>query len=92
MDMIEPRWSKENYWMPFVAQIPGEAVLAFSPPSFAPVTFHHLSAGSYRAFLFNPSDGSEVQIGSITPDASGTWKSIEFPILREWIIVLENKA
>jgi hypothetical protein len=92
MDMIEPRWSKENYWMPFVAQIPGEAVLAFSPPSFAPVTFHHLSAGSYRAFLFNPSDGSEVQIGSIIPDASGTWKSIEFPILRDWVIVLENKA
>ena len=92
MDMIEPRWSKENYWMPFVAQIPEEAVLAFAPPSFTPVTFHHLSTGSYRAFLFNPSDGSEVQIGSITPDANGAWKSIEFPILRDWIIVLENKA
>ena len=29
-DMIDPRWSKEDYWKPFAAEIPGEAVIAFT--------------------------------------------------------------
>jgi hypothetical protein len=91
-DMIEPRWSKEHYWKPFCGQIPGEAVIAFVPPSFTPVTFHNLEASTYRAFYFNPSDASEVDLGSVTPDGSGSWKSAEFPILRDWIVVLEKKG
>ena len=41
--------------------------------------------------VFN-TDGSEAEIGSITPDASGSWKIAEVPIFQDWVVILENKA
>jgi hypothetical protein len=91
-DWIEPRWSKQNYWRAFAAEIPEEAVFVYLPSAFAPGTFHHLNAGSYRAFFFNPTNGVETEIGAITPDANGSWKIAEVPIFQDWVVVLEKKA
>jgi hypothetical protein len=91
-EIVEPRWSKTDYWLPFAAQIPGEAIVIFAPASFKPIEHVQLEARTYRAFFFNPSDGSEVPIGNITPDANGSWKPPEFPIFRDWVVVLESKA
>ena len=91
-ELIEPRWSKEDYWKPFAAQIPGEAVFAFTPASYSGATFRNLKPGSYHAFFFNPADGSKTEIGNITPDANGSWKIAEVPIFQDWIVVLEGKA
>lgn len=89
-DLIEPRWSREDYWKPFAAEIPGEAVLAFTPASYSGAAFHNLLAASYRAFFFNPVDGTETGIGPITPDSSGSWKIAEVPIFQDWVVVLER--
>jgi hypothetical protein len=91
-DLIEPRWSKEDYWKPFAAQIPGEAILAFTPASYSGAAFHNLDAGTYRAFFFNPTDGTEIEIGAIVPDSSGSWKIAEVPIFQDWVVVLERKS
>jgi hypothetical protein len=91
-DMIDPRWSKEDYWKPFAAEIPGQAVFAFLPASYSGSTFRNLKASAYRAFFFNPADGSETEIGSITPDASGSWKIAEVPIFQDWVVVLESRS
>ena len=90
-DLIDPHWSKSNYWKPFAANIPGEAVIAFTP-AYSTASFRNLKAGSYRAFFFNPTDGVETEIGSITPDTDGSWKIAEVPIFQDWVVVLENKA
>ncbi len=91
-EMIDPRWSKQDYWKPFAGEIPGEAVIAFTPAAYSGATFRNLKAGTYRAFFFNPADGSETEIGQITPDASGSWKIAEVPIFQDWVVVLENRA
>jgi hypothetical protein len=91
-EMIDPRWSKGDYWKPFAAQIPGQAVVAYTPASYTGATFRNLKAGSYHAFFFNPADGNETDIGSITPDASGSWKISEVPIFQDWVVVLEGNA
>jgi hypothetical protein len=91
-DLIEPRWSKENYWKPFAAEIPGEAVVAYMPAAYASGSFHSLKPGNYRAFFFNPTNGVETEIGSVQPDTSGSWKIAEVPIFQDWIVVLEKKA
>jgi hypothetical protein len=91
-ELIEPRWSKEDYWKPFAAQIPGEAVIAFTPASYSGASFRNLKAGSYHAFFFNPADGGETEIGNVTPDANGSWKIAEGPIFQDWGVVLEGKA
>jgi hypothetical protein len=91
-DLIEPRWSTTDYWQPFAGQIPGEAIFVYSPSAFKPVTFKNLDAASYSGFFFNPSDGTEIPIESVHPDSSMSWKPPEFPIFRDWVIVLERKA
>jgi hypothetical protein len=92
-ELIEPHWTEQDYWRPFAAHIPGEAVVAYSPTAWKALTFSGLEPGSrYRAFLFNPSDGSEVAWGNVQADNSGSWKAPEFPIIRDWVIVLDHRG
>ena len=92
-EMVEPHWTKENYWQPFAAQIPGEAAIVYSPGAWKALQFRGLEAGTYSAFLFNPSDGTEVALNdNVTPDAAGAWHAPEFPIIRDWVMVLKRKA
>jgi hypothetical protein len=91
-ELIDPRWSKEDYWKPFAAEIPGEAIFAFTPASYKGAAFRNLKPGSYHAFFFNPADGTETEIGRINPDSSGSWKIAEVPIFQDWVVVLESKA
>jgi hypothetical protein len=91
-DMIEPHWSKENYWRPFSGQIPGEAVIAFTPSGGKALVFKNLEPAAYRAFLFNPSDGTEQPFGQVALDANGAWQAPEFPIFRDWVVVLDRKS
>ena len=91
-ELIDPHWAKPEYWMPFAAEIPGEVVIAFTPASYEGATFRNLEAGSYRAFFFNPTDGTETELGVISPGADGAWKIAEVPIFQDWVVVLERKA
>jgi hypothetical protein len=89
--MVQPRWTTEDYWRPSAGEIPGEAVFAFTPTGGRPLEFQNLEPGHYHAFLFNPSDGAQLALGSVTPDA-GAWRSPEFPIFRDWVVVLDRKG
>ena len=91
-DLIDPHWSREDYWKPFAAEIPGEAVFAFTPASYKGAVFRSLKPGSYRARFFNPVDGTETEIGMINPDAGGSWKIAEVPVFQDWVVVLEIKG
>ncbi len=91
-EFIDPRWSDADYWQPFAAAVSGEVVIAFCPAFTKPAVFNHLEAGNYRAFFFNPSDGSETPIGNVTPDSAGSWSVPPVPIFRDWVIVLERKS
>jgi hypothetical protein len=91
-EIVEPHGSQENYWRPFAAQIPGEAVIAFTPTGGKALSFRGLEAASYRAFLFNPSEETELPLGNLQPDAAGNWQAPEFPIFRDWVLVLDRKA
>jgi len=91
-DLIDPHWSKGDYWRPFAAEIPGQAIFAFTPASYSGAAFRNLKPGSYRAFFFNPADGTETEIGTIAPDANGAWTIAPVPIFQDWVVVLEVKA
>lgn len=91
-ELIEPHWNEQDYWQPFAAHIPGEAVVAFAPNGRKAVRFRNLEPADYNAFFWNPSDGSTHAIGRVRPDSSGAWQAPEFPIFRDWVIVLDRKA
>ena len=90
-ELIEPRSSDADYWQPFAAAIPGEAVIAFCPSFTKPAVFSHLEAATYKAFFVNPSDGVETAIGNVVPDGAGSWSVPPVPIFQDWVIVLERK-
>jgi hypothetical protein len=89
---VEPKWTTEDFWRPSVAEVPGEVVVAFTPNGGRPLKFQNLEPKTYRGFLFNPSDGTEQSFGSVTPDATGAWQSPEFPIFRDWVLILDHKG
>jgi hypothetical protein len=91
-DLVEPHWTHEDYWQPFAAQIPGEAVIVFAPNGRKPLHFKQVPAFVSRAYLFNPSDGTEVPLGEIAKDESGGWKPPEFPVFRDWVMVLDRRS
>lgn len=90
IDLIETHWTSGDYWQPFAAQIPDEAVIAFSPSGTKALRFRNLPSFAKRVYLFNPSDGSRVQLGRVEADSSGAWKAPEFPIFRDWVMVLDG--
>ena len=54
--------------------------------------FEGLDQAEYGAFFYNPSDGSEVALGSVSIGIDGKWQAPEFPVFRDWVIVLDRKA
>jgi hypothetical protein len=70
--------------------MPGEAIIAFTPTGTRALRFRDVPAFVARAYLFNPSDGTEVPLGPVAPDSSGMWKAPEFPIFRDWVMVLDR--
>jgi hypothetical protein len=91
-ELVEPHWTKGDYWQPFAAEVPGEVTIAFCPDFTKPAVFHNLESRSHKAFFFNPATGEELTIGDITPEADGSWKVPEIPIFQDWVVVLERKT
>ena len=92
IELLETHWTRDDYWQPFAAQIPGEAIIAFTPTGMKALRFRNLPSFTKRAYLFNPSDGTEVRSGKLRQMCSGMWKAPEFPIFRDWVMVLDGRA
>jgi len=90
-EWVEPRWSKDNYVLPFAGGIPGEVRLVYIPPLTEAKEMKNLESGvAYRAFFFSPKNGNEHQIGKAQADEKGMWKIPFPPIHQDWVLVLER--
>lgn len=92
-EWVEPHWTEENYQAPYAAGIPGEVRVVFLPWYHPNVTLKGLEQDvSYRAFLFNPVNGEEHDLGTTSPDAGGEWKMPRstLPVFQDWVLVLER--
>jgi len=98
-EWIEPRWSEEDFFGGYAAGIPGQVRVIYLPTYvWGGGQVKNLEPGvSYRAFLFNPADGEETDLGLVVPDAEGTWPLLTgadgvrrpLPIYQDWVLVLE---
>jgi hypothetical protein len=92
-ELIDPHWLPTDYWRPFAGRIPGEAEIVYSPTAWKALSFTGLEPEkNYRAYLFNPSDGTELAWGIVRADKSGKWQAPEFPIIRDWVVVLDHRS
>ena len=77
--------------LPYGAGIPGELRIFYLPPFWTPPVVKGIEKGaSYRAFLFNPSNGVEVLLGAVAANEQGDWPCPKAPIFRDWVLVLER--
>jgi hypothetical protein len=93
-EWVEPHASKENYMLPHAAGIPGEIRVFYLPSMLCWPVLKGLEAGaSYQACLWNPTNGVEVEVGTIIPDEQGDWRSprTRLPIFQDWVLVLERQ-
>jgi hypothetical protein len=88
-EWVEPHWTKDKYFQPYAAGIPGELRIIFLPGSGSPVKVKQLDRGvTWRAFFFNPATGREHNIETLTPDANGDWQMPDPPIIQDWVCVV----
>jgi hypothetical protein len=94
-EWVDPHADQENVFRPYAAGIPGKVRVIFLPSGMGAVRVKGLEDDiPYRAFLFNPIDGTEVEFGLAKRDESGDWHLPQpTPIFQDWVLVLEaNKG
>ena len=64
----------------------------FRQPGRKPLRFRNLETKKHRAFLFNPGDGTKQDLAEFTADSSCGWQAPEFPIFRDWVVVLDQRV
>jgi len=91
-----PEWvdvpaGKDNlYVAAHVAGIPGRVRIIYTWCGLLHEQRHLERNVAWRAFLVNPRDGSEHDLGPVRPDVDGKWKKNDrIPIYHDWLMVLE---
>jgi hypothetical protein len=92
-EWVENHASAAKYNAPYAGGIPGKVRVIFLPSGVWGVTLKGIEADiRYRAFLFNPANGREQEIGTVEPDEQGNWRPplSRVPIYQDWVLVLET--
>ena len=54
-------------------------------------TVKGLEAGlTYRAFLWDPKNGEQEELGAVSGDAAGDYVVPRVPVFQDWVLVLER--
>jgi hypothetical protein len=94
-EWVEPAGTPDKFDLPFAAGIPGEVrVIYLYGPVFAldkKVT-HIEKDITYQAYYWDPRTGQEYPLGTVQPDADGSWTIPMEPELFDWVLVLQKKT
>lgn len=92
----EPDWDESARLSPFAARIPGQVWMIYLCGDAFEDKFWGLKGKSitvdadYRAFLFNPRNGRETDLGRVQPDERGRWAVPSKPTREDMVLVLER--
>ena len=92
-EWVDPAGSPAHFDWPFAAGIPGKVrIIYLYGPNFADVrlTVQQIEAqAAYRAFFWDPRTGAEHPLGTVQPNADGSWVIPVQPELFDWVLVME---
>ena len=92
---IDPHWDDDNIFLPFAAGVPGQVRVIYWPIGVPSPVMKQIEPNvPYHAYLHNPVDASEVDMGAVEPNADGDWHvPYEWPpFWQDWIIVLDTQG
>ncbi len=90
--------NKKNHYYPYCAGIPKEVRIVYLPLFYNNFKVRDLEDGvTYKAYLFNPVEGEEIEVGIVNPSQEKKWQlpelvkgsGMRLPIYQDWILVLE---
>ena len=91
-EWVEGHATREKFNRPFAGGVPGAVRVLFFPSGVWNVKLKEIEPDvPYRAYLFSPVDGSEIDLGAVEADAEGQWQPplSRAPIFQDWVLVLE---
>ena len=94
-EWIEPHWTRDDFLQPYAAGIPGEVRVIYLPVCLRDFVVTNVEPDvPYRAFLFNPADGTEQDLGPAKVDEQGLWRLPlpRLPIYQDWVLALEKRV
>lgn len=92
-EWVEPRWSEDEYMLPYAGGIPGELRIIYLLNATPAPTIRRLERGArYHAHLVNPSTCAEQELGTATGNEDGDWPVPQIEVRRDWLVVLEREA
>lgn len=90
-----PQFGERNYMLPYAAGIPEKLRIIYIPQRIYDWTgplLKYLEDGVfYRAYYFNPLNGDEYPLSTITADDKNTWQAPDVPLCQDWVLVLEKE-
>ncbi len=92
-EWVEPHGTKDRPNAPYASGIPRKVRVLFMPSGVWGMTLKTIEPDvQYRAYLFNPVNGEQQDLGSVKPDKQGDWKIplARTPIFQDWVLVLER--
>ncbi|NVM28438.1 MAG: DUF4038 domain-containing protein [Candidatus Helarchaeota archaeon] len=94
-EWVSPHWKGSNPWLPHAAGIPGKLRIIYIPPRIYQWSGPKLKKLepdiTYHAFYFNPINGDEYDLGTITGNKKRQWQAPEVPLCQDWILILEKR-
>jgi len=91
-EWVEPRWSEREYMQPYAAGIAGELRVIYLFNAIPAATVRGLEPGArYRAYLVDPSNGAEHELGVAAGNEEGDWPIPQIEVRRDWLVVLERE-
>jgi hypothetical protein len=94
-DWVEKPFTFNSLEGAFAAGVEGECRVIFMPYLggffWGETGILKVEKNRYRAFRFDPVDGSETDLGSVDPDEKGLWRSPRVHKFQDWILVLVTK-
>ena len=99
--MVQPHATQENRLLPYAAGIPATLRVVFIPGDAHALLslvqdrqflFKGLEPDvQYRGLYFNPKDGNQHNLGTVSGDAQGNYVLPLPPIRQDWVVVLERQ-
>jgi len=81
--------------LPYAAGIPGELRIIYIPQRIynwtGPLLKKLEPDVQYHVFYFNPINGDEYDLGSVSGNSKGQWQAPEVPLCQDWVLILEKK-
>jgi hypothetical protein len=90
-DLVSPRWSREDYYGPYAATVPGRCHVIYFPNPWGNARVKLEPGARYRAAFFHPATGHRYDLGAVACGPDGAWATpVRRPVYHDLVLFIER--